>query len=207
MIKLRWCSRSSRRATTSFPAPNTGDGRCDLSRTGRDRRTGRPGPAADAGSSKSAVDALVGRAACGAAGERPDVAMPATTMSWIMIEMCGRQHHLGCPDWCIRSRRGDPAPSSVAPDLFRLIPPATITQMLHGLAMRPTTDLAMPLGPDEADPVADLRPIDRVEIAQIRLDRHGRVRLRLPGPRSAPAADGGRGSRPPRPGAWRPGPR
>ena len=109
--------------------------------------------------------------------ERPDVAMPPTAMSWIMIEMCGRQHHLGCPDWCIlgQGRRGDLAASPVAPSLFRLIPPATITQMLHGLAMRPAADLAVALGPDEPDPVADLRPVDRIEVAQLRLDRHGRV--------------------------------
>ena len=43
------------------------------------------------------------------------------------------------------------------------------------LAMRPATGLAAALGTHEPDPVADLRPVDGVVPAQLRLDRHGRV--------------------------------
>ena len=107
--------------------------------------------------------------------ERPDVAMPATAMSWIMVEMCSRQHDLGRPERHIRGRQGDLTTSTVPPDLFRLIPPGAIAQVAHCRAMRPATDLAVPLGPDEPDPVADLRPVDRVEVAQLRLDRYGQV--------------------------------
>src|SRR3954467_175918 len=39
--------------------------------------------------------------------------------------------------------------------------------------MRPAAGLAAALGAHEPDPVADLLPVDRVEVAQLRLDRHG----------------------------------
>ena len=61
--------------------------------------------------------------------ERPDVAVSAPTMGRVVIEVCSRQHDLGRPERHIRGRRGDLATSAVPPGLFRLIPPATITQM------------------------------------------------------------------------------
>jgi hypothetical protein len=78
-------------------------------------------------------------------------------------------------------------------------------RVAHHGAMRPAAGLAAALGAHEPDPVADLLPVDRVVPAQLRLDRHRRrSRLRRPGPRCAPAAGGGRGSRPPRLGVGRP---
>ena len=155
-----------------FGSCPTGDGRCDLSRTGKDRRTGRPGPGADAGHANPPSMLWPIMEHVTPLTERPDVAVPASTVGRVVIEMCSRQHGLRRPERRIRGRRGDLAASAVPPGLFRLIPPATITQMLHGLAMRPATDLAAALGAHEPDPVADLRPVDRVQVAQLGPDRH-----------------------------------
>ena len=97
--------------------------------------------------------------------ESPDVAMPPPTMRRVMVEMCRRQHHLGRPDRGAvgQGRRGDLAASTVPPGLLGFIPPPAIAEVTHGLAMRPATDLAATFGADEADPMADLRPVDRVE--------------------------------------------
>src|SRR5215213_10521469 len=72
-------------------------------------------------------------------------------------------------------RRGDLAASAVPPDLLLLVPPAAVAQVLHNRTMGPPADLAVALGPHEPDPMADLRPVDRVEVTQLRLNRHGRV--------------------------------
>ena len=114
-----------------------------------------------------------------ALAERPDVAVPAPAVGRIVVQMCGRQHDLRRADRLIPARRGGPTAVPIPPSLFHLVPPAAIAQVLHGIAMRSTTGLAITTGPDETDPVADLRPVDRVEVAQLRLDRHGLFRLRL----------------------------
>ena len=41
-----------------------------------------------------------------ALAKRPDVAVPPPTVGRVVIEMGGRQHHLGCPDWCILGQGG-----------------------------------------------------------------------------------------------------
>ena len=109
--------------------------------------------------------------------ERPDVAVPAAAMRRIVVEMRCREHDLGRPHRRVLSRAGEgalrPLPSRQVCSVSSHQRPSP--RWLHNLAMRPAADLAAPLGPDEPDPVADLRPVDRVEVAQLRLDRHGRV--------------------------------
>ena len=70
--------------------------------------------------------------------------------------------------------------------------------------MRPATDFGSDPWRERSGPVADLRPVDRVEVAQLRLDRHGLVPVQVSKAAEATAAGGGRGSRPPHPGAWPP---
>ena len=94
----------------------------------------------------------------------------------------GRDAPLPAPPWSSgpaypgQGRRGDLAARRPA----RSAAPRPTSGRHPGaarLAVGPAADLAAALGPDEADPVADLRPVDRVEVAQLRLDRHGLFRL------------------------------
>ena len=110
--------------------------------------------------------------------QSPDVAVPATAMRGVMVEVGCGQDYLGGPDrrrfrW---GRGGDFAASAIAPGLRFLVPPPAVTEMTHGLAVRPTTDLTLTAGTHEPNPMADLRPVNRVEVTELRLDRHGLVR-------------------------------
>ena len=109
--------------------------------------------------------------------ECPDVAVPAPAMGRVMVEMRRRQHDLGRATGASSGRAGEgtlrPRPSRQACCSSSHQRPSPRWRTI--LAMRPATDLAAALGAHEPDPVADLRPVDRVEVAQLRLDRHGRV--------------------------------
>ena len=111
--------------------------------------------------------------------ERLDVAVPAAAVRGVVVEMRRRQHDLGRPARLLlgRGRAGDLAAAAITPGLARLVPPAAIAQMAHHLAVRPPTGLAAALGAHEPHPAADLRPVDRVVVAQLGLDRHGRAQL------------------------------
>src|SRR5689334_18041292 len=100
-----------------------------------------------------------------------DVAMAPPAVGRIVVKMGCRQHDLGRSDQSTvgKGRYGDLAAATVAPGIARLVPPPAVTEMPHGLAMRPPARLAPTLGPHEPDPAADLRPVDRVEVAQLGL--------------------------------------
>ena len=128
--------------------------------------------------------------------ERPDVAAPAPTVGRIVIEMRCRQHHFGCRDWPSSARADE---RSLRPLLCRQVCCASSDQ-------RPSPRRCTGLRCGRPQPWQ--RPLARTKrtqwptaasrsgrVAQLRLDRHGLFRLRLPGPRSAPAAYGGRESR------------
>jgi hypothetical protein len=70
--------------------------------------------------------------------QRFDIAVPASAVAGIVVEMGRCQHDLGRPYRHIfgQGRRGDPAASSVAPSLLLLVPPAAVTQMLYDSSMR-----------------------------------------------------------------------
>ena len=108
-----------------------------------------------------------------------DIAVTPPAMGWVMVEMRCRQHDLGRPDRSIlgRGRAGGLAASAVAPGLLLLIPPATVVQSLDDLAVRAAAGLAASFGAHEADPAADLRPVDRVEVLQLGADRHDRSQV------------------------------
>ena len=181
----------------------------DVTGMGRARRTGRPAPGAGAASAGSAAGAPAGRAADGTAGRVPghcgacgrnapgrgrDAPPPARPWS------CGRAYPR--PGQA-RAPCGPGRPARSA----RLVPPAAVAQVAYRLAMRPAAGLAAPAGAHEPDPVADLRPVDRVEISELRPDRHNSARIRLPGPRCAPWADDGREWRERPSAAWQLRPR
>ena len=66
------------------------------------------------------------------------------------------------------SRRPTPA---VAPRVAHSVEPAAIGQGADGLTMRPAAPLADTSGALEAHTSADLRPVDRIEPAQLTIDR------------------------------------
>ena len=109
-----------------------------------------------------------------ALAERLEIAMTWAAMRRIVVEMCRRQHDLGRPGRHVQGRGGggDLAALAVPPDPALLVPPAAVAEMLDHPAVRPTARLAAPASADEADPVADLRPVDRIEEPQLRSDRH-----------------------------------
>ena len=81
-----------------------------------------------------------------ALAQGPHVAVLAAAVRGVVIEVRRRQHHLGRSEQLTNSQggRGDLAAIAVAPSLLRLVPPATIAQMVDGLTMRTTADLAPP---------------------------------------------------------------
>ena len=107
-----------------------------------------------------------------------DVTVSAATVRRIVVKVGGCEHHLGHANRHVgrRGRGGDLAVPPVTPDQTGLVPPPAIAQVAHCLAMRPATDLTLAAGAHESDPMAYLGPVDRVEIAQLPLDRHGLVR-------------------------------
>src|SRR5919199_3306901 len=79
--------------------------------------------------------------------------------------------------WPIRlPRRDDLHPeclaTTVAPCAMLGVPPATISQMPDELAVRTSTPLAPSSGPSEPNGGRELGPIDGIEEAVLRPDRH-----------------------------------
>jgi hypothetical protein len=72
--------------------------------------------------------------------QRLDVAVTRTAMGGIVIQMSGCQHDLGGPGRRVigQERGGDLAAAAVTPGLAGLVPPASIAQMPHDLAVRPS---------------------------------------------------------------------
>lgn len=62
---------------------------------------------------------------------------------------------------------------AVAPGASLCIPPGAVTEMRDVLPVRAAAALAAALGSGEADQVRQLAPVDRVEPAVLRRDRHG----------------------------------
>lgn len=96
----------------------------------------------------------------------------------VVIEVRAGQIHTGGLNHCVggqafQRRQFERTSLTVAPGLRSLIPPAAIAQVNDQLAVRPAASLAAASGPPEADHVGQLRPVDRVEKAVLRADRHG----------------------------------
>ncbi len=93
----------------------------------------------------------------------------------------GRQHRLTgqfgqaqLPRHALRRCQPAHAPAAiVAPAAPLLVIPAPVAQMPHPCAMRPAAMLTAPLGTLETDKGRKLAPVDRVEPAMVRTDRHG----------------------------------
>ncbi len=95
----------------------------------------------------------------------------------IMIEVSGRQNHLGDPDGRVvggQSEAGQSAPTPVAPGPVLLVPPTTVAQVPDIAAMRPAAYLAAALRSLEPDQCRQLRPVDRIKPSMARLDWHQR---------------------------------
>ena len=106
-----------------------------------------------------------------ALAETLQVALPVVAR--IMIEMRRRQDDAGLSE---RHRILDIRPSywpapTITPRVARGVEPTTIGQATDSLTMRPTASLADATSALEAHASADLRPVDRVEPAQLTLDR------------------------------------
>lgn len=61
---------------------------------------------------------------------------------------------------------------AAAPGLRHLIPPAPVPQVADQLAVGAATAFAAAFGPPEADHLGELHPVDWVEEAVFRADRH-----------------------------------
>ena len=81
----------------------------------------------------------------------------------------GSNLHLEISSW---STGSDPPPLPVPPGLSPLIPPAAITKMADGPAVGAAAPLTLTFGPAEPDHSRELRPVDGVEPAVLRADRH-----------------------------------
>jgi hypothetical protein len=137
---------------------------------------GEPDPAAVFGPVMEQVAPLAQRLRCGAAarsarGRGRDVPPPAPPWSSGPAAIWPGQGR-GPRGHARRARPGE------------LVPPATIAQVTHHLAVRPPAGLAAALGAHETDPAADLRPVDRIVVPELGLDRHSGERRGSP--RQAP---------------------
>lgn len=92
-----------------------------------------------------------------------------------------------------RAERGEDTPSAAAPDLALLIPPPTVAEMIDELAMRPPALFTAAVGAGEADHGGELRPVDGIEPAMLRADRHQRASFLAGGAPSSGFVDVGRG--------------
>lgn len=91
-----------------------------------------------------------------------------------MIEVSGRQHHLGDLDGYVvgrQSEAGQSAPTPIAPGPVFLVPPSTVAQVPDFAAMRPAAELAAAFRPLEPDQCRQLRPVDRIKPSITQLDR------------------------------------
>ena len=71
-----------------------------------------------------------------------------------------------------RWQAAKPPALPVAPVSGVLVPPDTIAEVEHVVAVRATAMLAAPLGAAETDEGGQLAPIDRIEPAMFARDRH-----------------------------------
>lgn len=98
-----------------------------------------------------------------------------------MIDMRGRQHHLGLPKLALVIPIIDPGNRPALPvppaPLVR-IEPATIAKMADHPTMGAPADLATAPCPLEPDYPTEFSPVDRIEAFELRSDRHA-LPLRL----------------------------
>ena len=90
------------------------------------------------------------------------------------VEVGGRQVDARRARIASRGGQGQPdkAPASVAPDAALFVPPATIAKVADQLPMRSGAVLTAAPGTLEADHSRQLRPVDGVQPAVLRADRH-----------------------------------
>jgi len=94
-------------------------------------------------------------------------------VGWIVIEVHGGKNDTRVPDAsCLLEVRPAGGPAAAIAPGSRGGVPAVVGQATNGSAMRLTASLAAAAGALEPHLPADLRPVDRVEPAQFRLDRH-----------------------------------
>lgn len=70
------------------------------------------------------------------------------------------------------TRRAHPPPLAITPLPAIGIPPASIAQVKHALAVRARAMLAAPLGATKADQLRQFWPVDRIEPAMFGHNRH-----------------------------------
>ena len=124
-----------------------------------------------------------------------------TIVSRVVIEMRGGQKDFcGEQGWIVGAGLGKsrerPA-TAIAPYGCVFIPPAAVAKVDHSTTVRAAALFAAPVRPAKSDCSRDLRPVDRVEPAMLRADRHLRIlnpasricnRLRSHFPQEATAA-------------------
>jgi hypothetical protein len=94
----------------------------------------------------------------------------------IMIEMGAGQHDAGGARETrdVAVRLAYPPPPTIAPVQPRAIPPAPIAEMHDTRAVRPSAMLTFAPCPAKADRVAQFTPVNWIEPAMLRGDRHTR---------------------------------
>ncbi|NGM37384.1 hypothetical protein G4G93_26305 [Methylobacterium sp. DB0501] len=94
----------------------------------------------------------------------------------VVVAVGRRQHHLGDPDPSeqvfVAQPMPEPTTPTVAPTRDLVISPASIAEMKDPLQVRACACLASSSRPAEADCVGELGPVDGVEEAVLRPDRH-----------------------------------
>jgi len=122
-----------------------------------------------------------------ALAECREVAGPV--VAWVVVQMrAGQDHARDRKTWgrgdagevgldfleSLRWRQlADPSALAIAPSAPLCIPPGTVAQVRDVLPVRSAAALAAPLSAREADEVRELAPVDGIEPAVLRRDRHG----------------------------------
>jgi hypothetical protein len=100
-----------------------------------------------------------------------------TIVGRVVVEVGRGQQHSRLPQPArapVRCRQiAELSAPTIAPGALSLIPPAPVTQVADHLAMRAPALLASGVRPLEANDGRELAPVDRVEPAELRADRHG----------------------------------
>lgn len=94
----------------------------------------------------------------------------------IVVQMGGGENHLGAQFVIGFWGKGHLPPDfpalAITPDLLPDVPPPPVTHVANDLAMRPAALFTASPGSLEPHILADLWPVDRIEPAMLRSDRH-----------------------------------
>jgi hypothetical protein len=94
----------------------------------------------------------------------------------VVIPVSRREHHARGPELLLEAldleHTTNPPPLPVSPGLTLWIPPAAVAQVTDHAPMWAAAALALSLGALEADHDGELLPVDGIEPAVLRTDRH-----------------------------------